>query len=122
MVRGVLVRGHIFLNTSLTEAFCIAIVEAASCGLFVVSTNVGAIGEVLPHHMVNFANPDPDDIVEKLSQAIPKAKNVPSHQFHEEVASMYSWQKVARRTVFILFKIYLYLSIYQGKSILKYSK
>ena len=37
-VRDVLVRGHIFLNTSLTEAFCIAIVEAASCGLFVVST------------------------------------------------------------------------------------
>jgi phosphatidylinositol glycan class A protein len=28
----VLVKGHIFLNTSLTEAFCIAIVEAASCG------------------------------------------------------------------------------------------
>ena len=25
-------KGHIFLNTSLTEAFCIAIVEAASCG------------------------------------------------------------------------------------------
>ena len=25
-VRNVLVRGHIFLNTSLTEAFCIAIV------------------------------------------------------------------------------------------------
>ena len=28
----VLVRGDIFLNISLTEAFCIAIVEAASCG------------------------------------------------------------------------------------------
>ena len=28
----VLVQGDIFLNTSLTEAFCIAIVEAASCG------------------------------------------------------------------------------------------
>ncbi|ELV12485.1 N-acetylglucosaminyl-phosphatidylinositol biosynthetic protein [Tupaia chinensis] len=32
-VRNVLVQGHIFLNTSLTEAFCMAIVEAASCGL-----------------------------------------------------------------------------------------
>lgn len=31
-VRDVLIRGHIFLNTSLTEAFCMAIVEAASCG------------------------------------------------------------------------------------------
>ena len=32
-VRGVLVQGHIFLNTSLTEAFCMAILEGASCGL-----------------------------------------------------------------------------------------
>ena len=31
-VRDTLVTGHIFLNTSLTEAFCIAIVEAACCG------------------------------------------------------------------------------------------
>ena len=39
-VRNVLVRGRIFLNCSLTEAFCIAILEAASCGLLVVSTRV----------------------------------------------------------------------------------
>jgi phosphatidylinositol glycan class A protein len=39
-VRDVLVRGHIFLNCSLTESFCIAVLEAASCGLFVVSTKV----------------------------------------------------------------------------------
>jgi glycosyltransferase involved in cell wall biosynthesis len=31
-VRNVLTRGHIFLNTSLTEAYCMAIVEAAACG------------------------------------------------------------------------------------------
>ena len=42
MVRDqLLVRGQIFLNTSLTEAFCMAIVEAASCGLAVVSTAAG---------------------------------------------------------------------------------
>jgi len=34
-VRDVLVQGHVFLNTSLTEAFCMAIVEGASCGLHV---------------------------------------------------------------------------------------
>jgi len=54
----ILVRGHIFLNTSLTEAFCIAIVEAASCGLLVVSTKVGGVPEVLPHNMIIFAKPD----------------------------------------------------------------
>lgn len=31
-VPSILVKGDIFLNTSLTEAFCIAIVEAACCG------------------------------------------------------------------------------------------
>lgn len=31
-VHGVLVNGHIFLNTSLTEAFCIAICEAVCSG------------------------------------------------------------------------------------------
>lgn len=31
-VSHVLNKGHIFLNTSLTEAYCMAIVEAASCG------------------------------------------------------------------------------------------
>ena len=46
-VRDVLSRGHIFLNTSLTESFCIAILEAASCGLYVCSTDVGGVGEVL---------------------------------------------------------------------------
>ena len=40
-VRDVLVRGHIFLSCSLTESFCMALLEAASCGLFVVSTKVG---------------------------------------------------------------------------------
>lgn len=56
-VRDVLVRGQIFLNCSLTEAFCIAIVEAASCGLQVVSTRVGGVPEVLPNHMIRFAEP-----------------------------------------------------------------
>lgn len=41
-VRDVLVKGHVFLNTSLTEAFCMAIVEAVSCGLPVVSTAVSS--------------------------------------------------------------------------------
>jgi phosphatidylinositol glycan class A protein len=39
-----LVRGDIFLNTSLTEAFCMAIVEAVACGLTVVSTKVLDVG------------------------------------------------------------------------------
>ena len=47
-VPNILRRGDIFLNCSLTEAFCTAIVEAASCGLVVVATGVGGVPEVLP--------------------------------------------------------------------------
>ena len=39
-------QGQIFLNASLTEAFCMAIIEAAAAGLLVVATNVGGVPEV----------------------------------------------------------------------------
>lgn len=44
-------QGHIFINASLTEAFCMAIVEAASVGLLVVSTRVGGVPEVSTLHL-----------------------------------------------------------------------
>lgn len=47
-------RGHIFVNASLTEAFCMAIAEAAACGLLVVSTRVGGVPEV--GHTSHFGN------------------------------------------------------------------
>ena len=50
----------IFVNTSLTEAFGIANLEAACPGLYVVSTRVGGEPEVLPPDMISFANPDVD--------------------------------------------------------------
>ena len=65
-VRDTLCRGHIFLNTSLTEAFCIAIIEAASCGLVVVSTDVGGIPEVLPPNMIRLAKPEASSLCYKL--------------------------------------------------------
>ena len=69
-VRNVLCRGHIFLNTSLTEAFCIAILEAASCGLLCVSTNVGGVPEVLPPDMIYLSPARPEPLIEKLELAI----------------------------------------------------
>lgn len=58
--KQVLVRGHIFLNTSLTEAFGIAILEAACAGLYVVSTRVGGVPEILPEDMISFAGVSED--------------------------------------------------------------
>lgn len=69
-VRDVLCQGHIFLNTSLTESFCIAILEAACCGLMVVSTDVGGVPEVLPPNMALLAKPVVDDLVAQLDHAI----------------------------------------------------
>lgn len=98
-VRDVLVKGHIFLNCSLTEAFCIAIVEAASCGLSVVSTNVGGVPEVLPPHLMRLSDPRADSLSEALSDVIENIAllNDP-FRIHEQVREMYSWNSVAKRT------------------------
>jgi glycosyltransferase involved in cell wall biosynthesis len=57
-VRSVLTRGSIFLSTSLTESFGIAILEAACAGLYVVATRVGGAPEILPQDMISFADPN----------------------------------------------------------------
>ncbi|KAK4197071.1 family 4 putative glycosyltransferase [Triangularia verruculosa] len=99
-VRDVMVRGHIYLHPSLTEAFGTVIVEAASCGLYVVCTQVGGIPEVLPSHMTVFAKPEEDDLVTATGRAIAalRANKVRTELFHEQVKTMYSWENVAVRT------------------------
>jgi len=99
-VRDVMVRGHIYLHPSLTEAFGTVIVEAASCGLYVVCTQVGGIPEVLPSYMTVFAKPEEDDLVAATSKAIAelRANKVRTEHFHDEVKKMYSWTDVAERT------------------------
>ncbi|MFH4981852.1 hypothetical protein AB6A40_008561 [Gnathostoma spinigerum] len=100
-VRDVLVQGQIFLNTSLTEAFCMSIVEAASCGLHIVSTRVGGIPEVLPDAFITMEEPVPELLGFALSEAIRKyesGKLMPPDEKHFAVRKMYSWQDVARRT------------------------
>ncbi|KAL9958833.1 hypothetical protein ACROYT_G035901 [Oculina patagonica] len=99
-VRDVLVQGDIFLNTSLTEAFCIAIVEAASCGLQVVSTRVGGVPEVLPSDMIKMAEPSVKSLVVALDKAVQDARDnrfVPPDVAHERIRTMYTWENVARR-------------------------
>ncbi|KAM7279516.1 hypothetical protein ACFE04_006650 [Oxalis oulophora] len=97
-VRSVLITGHIFLNSSLTEAFCIAILEAASCGLLTVSTRVGGVPEVLPDDMVVLAKPDPDDMVDAISKAISMLPTIHPQVMHERMKKLYNWHDVAKRT------------------------
>lgn len=99
-VRDVMVRGHIYMHPSLTEAFGTVIVEAASCGLYVVCTRVGGIPEVLPAHMTVFAKPEEDDLVAATGRAIAALQSgrVKTDRFHDQVKVMYSWADVAERT------------------------
>jgi len=99
-VRDVMVQGHIYLHPSLTEAFGTVIVEAASCGLYVVCTRVGGTPEVLPSHMTEFAAPEEHDIAAATGRALAKlrAGKVRTDLFHAQVKQMYSWTDVAVRT------------------------
>ncbi|XP_044380370.1 phosphatidylinositol N-acetylglucosaminyltransferase subunit A isoform X3 [Triticum aestivum] len=97
-VRSVLISGHIFLNSSLTEAFCIAILEAASCGLLTVSTRVGGVPEVLPDDMIVLAEPDPEDMVRAVRQAIDILPGIDPQIMHRRMKRLYSWDDVAKRT------------------------
>ncbi|KAH3665943.1 hypothetical protein OGAPHI_004132 [Ogataea philodendri] len=99
-VRDVMVQGHIYLHPSLTEAFGTVLVEAASCGLLVVTTKVGGIPEVLPTKMTVFASPDEDSLVDAVNSAVRKLKEnkIDTSSFHNEVKKMYDWGDIAKRT------------------------
>lgn len=87
------------MNTSLTESFGIAIIEAACTGLYVVSTRVGGVPEILPPDMISFANPDEDDVIRAMSEAIElvRAGKHDPQAAHERVRGFYDWKDVTER-------------------------
>lgn len=85
----------IFINTSLTEAFCMAILEAAACGCKIVSTNVGGVHEVLPNNVLSLTNIDADEIVESVCRLV----NTDSYDITHIVDSVYLWDIVAQKTL-----------------------
>lgn len=99
-VRDIMVRGHLLLSTSLTEAFGTVLVEAASCGLMVVATRVGGVPEVLPGNMTVFVLPEVEDVVRGVTESVGLLTNktVRRDRFHDLVKNMYSWSDIARRT------------------------
>mmetsp|Transcript_14241 Transcript_14241/g.20038 ORF Transcript_14241/g.20038 Transcript_14241/m.20038 type:complete len:454 (+) Transcript_14241:392-1753(+) len=107
-VRNVLATGHVFLNCSLTESFCIALLEAASCGLLVVSTNVGGVPEVLPTpDVMLLSEPNVPSLVQNLKIAIDRQEINPVDpwEIHNRVKKMYSWSKVAKETTAVYNKV-----------------
>eukprot|EP00890_Picochlorum_soloecismus_P000578 jgi/Picsp_1/1520/NSC_04998-R1_c transferase len=115
-VLDLLKRGSIFLNCSLTEAFCVSLVEAAAAGLLVVSTSVGGVPEVLPEEMMILADASPAGLIQAVDAALERINNLnkelknespeiwPQARFekaqaqHDAVSRMYSWSVVATKT------------------------
>lgn len=116
-VREVLTKGHIFLNTSLTEAYCMAIVEACSVGLHIVSTKVGGIPEVLPESLnVILTQPDVTSLVNALNETIERIKRFRKGEsksdeitcpfvINQRVSNLYNWSNVSMRTEKIYRKV-----------------
>lgn len=97
--------GDIFLNTSLTETFCLAILEAAACGLTVVSTNVGGIHEVLDPEDIYFCEPNGHDISRQIKEVAASILNKRENRnliknesaaLYEKIARKYDWKNIAK--------------------------
>lgn len=104
-VNSVLNRGHIFFNTSITEAFCIAALEAASSGLLVVTTNVGGTPEILPEDLLYLADPNAKSLFKQLEKAMTQVDNFSPSQNHERVSEYYNWKDVSTRVERVYYQV-----------------
>jgi len=98
---SVLSSSHIFLNTALTEAFCIAICEAARMGLSVVSSNVGGIPEVLPDSLASLSPPTVTGLTTRLEEAIVRLRSGTGWSRSEiahQAATKYNWSDICSKT------------------------
>ncbi|PWN20233.1 UDP-Glycosyltransferase/glycogen phosphorylase, partial [Microstroma glucosiphilum] len=110
-VRDHLTRGEIFLSPSLTEAFGTSLIEAASCGLLIVATEVGGVPEILPSpEMLLLAAPNTDELVRVVSLAVHRVRTqLESGDWdpwavHARTRGMYSWSEVVRRLEGVYFE------------------
>ncbi|KAI5157347.1 phosphatidylinositol N-acetylglucosaminyltransferase subunit A [Nematocida parisii] len=108
VINLVLNQSNLFLNTSLTDAFCISIIEAAACGLYVVSTNVDGISEVLPKDMITLVTPSKQGILNGIIHALPIINQYNKDISHKRVHLMYKWSTIAENTNKIYKKIFYY--------------
>ena len=115
-VREFMIQGHIYLNTSLTESFCIAIVEAASTGLYTIATDVGGVGEVLPENMVKLVNADKKSIIQGIKETLEKFDQIKdkTKDYSNVLKSAYNWDKVSHKTL----QVYKKAMCYKDRSII----
>ena len=114
-VPEVLRRGNVFLNASLTESFCIAILEAASCGNLVVATAVGGVPEVLPDDVMFLAKPDVESILDALEDCLDALPHADPWKLHTRVSELYNWDDVARRVEIAYGRAYETYDTFMGR-------
>lgn len=104
-VGNLLRSGDIFLNTSLTETFCLANLEAAACGLIVVSTNVGGVSEVFDGNSILFCEPTGIDIANQIENAANLLDSYDPTAMYNRILEKFTWEKVAKRTENLYYSI-----------------
>lgn len=95
----------IFLSTSLTETFCMAILEAVACGLLAVSTNVGGVHEIFEPGVVYFCRPEPSDIAAQVFRAVKDLSTHDPMRNYERLIKKYDWSIIAKKTESVYLRI-----------------
>ena len=101
--------GDVFLNCSLTESFCIALLEGAICGNICVSNDVGGVSEVLPEGMCVYGGDISgvdivDSMVDALMNGVSKFDAIKADirgykiNAYNKLKGLYTWDVVAGRT------------------------
>ncbi|HEY9899019.1 MAG TPA: glycosyltransferase [Pantanalinema sp.] len=89
----------IFAMPSLSESFGVAAVEAAACGLPVVASRVGGVGEVVLDRETGLLVPpaDPDALAQALERLLldPALRSRMGEQGRAHVARSFDWQRNA---------------------------
>jgi glycosyltransferase involved in cell wall biosynthesis len=89
-----------FALTSRHEGLPIAILEAMACGLPVVATSVGGIGEVITHEHNGLLVPsdEADTFAHRLSDLIENSglRTLLGERAREKVVKEFSWKRITR--------------------------
>lgn len=93
----------VYVQPSITEGFGLPVLEAMAAGVPVVSSNGGALSEVVGKAGLLFDPYDQLDILDKLTQVIsnPKLRKLLITRSHLRIRE-FSWEKAARETYRIL--------------------
>lgn len=91
-------QGDVFVNPSAAENFCMALLEASSCGLPVISTRVGIAPELLKEYSWLLFRDEKDlkETLEKLLENETLRKRT-GRELRKKVAEEYSWESTAKK-------------------------